>query len=131
VARRRRSPGHLDGRAPVGRAELRLHPAHLGPIEVSVSVNNDEVNVSFQASHPATRKRWKARCQRLRELLGAFGIESRTGERVRSSLRADSARRTALHRRSKAMSSSFEERAVQVDAPIATRVRMGLLDAYA
>jgi flagellar hook-length control protein FliK len=114
----------------VGRAELRLHPAHLGPIEVSVSVNNDEVNVSFQASHPATREALESSLPRLRELLGHSGLslgqasvsqqfagDQRTPERAPSS--------------QPGTSSPFEERSVQIDAPVTSRVRMGLLDAYA
>lgn len=114
----------------VGRAELRLHPAHLGPIEVSVSVNNDEVNVSFQASHPATRDALESSLPRLRELLGHSGLSlgqasvsqqfaggQRTPERAQSSQQG--------------MSSPFDERGVQLDAPVTSRVRMGLLDAYA
>jgi flagellar hook-length control protein FliK len=114
----------------VGRAELRLHPAHLGPIEVSVTVNNDEVNVSFQASHPATREALENSLPRLRELLGHSGLSlgqasvsqqfaggERTPERSQAPERGGG--------------SQFDERATQIEMPIATRVRVGLLDAYA
>jgi flagellar hook-length control protein FliK len=114
----------------VGRAELRLHPAHLGPIEVSVSVNNDEVNVSFQASHPATREALENSLPRLRELLGHSGLSlgqasvsqqfaggERTPERAQAPDNDGGSR--------------FDERSAQIEAPITTRVRVGLLDAYA
>jgi flagellar hook-length control protein FliK len=114
----------------IGRAELRLHPAHLGPIEVKVSVQNDQVNVTFHASHAATREALESSLPRLRELLGDSGLSlgqasvsqqfaggERTPERTAS---AD--RDVGLH---------VDPSAPQIEAQVTTRVRVGLLDAYA
>ena len=114
----------------VSRAELRLHPAHLGPIEVSVTVNNDEVSVSFQASHPATREALESSLPRLRELLGDSGLslgQASVSQQFAGGQRTPERAPSSQH----GTSSPFEERATALDAPVATRVRLGLLDAYA
>lgn len=54
-------------------AQIRLNPPHLGPIEVSVSVTDDQTNVSFMAHHAATRDALEAAAPRLREVLGSQG----------------------------------------------------------
>ncbi len=114
----------------VSRAELRLHPAHLGPIEVSVTVNNDEVSVSFQASHPATREALESSLPRLRELLGDSGLslgQASVSQQFAGGQRTPERALAPQH----GGGSSFDERSTQIEAPITTRVRMGLLDAYA
>lgn len=58
----------------VNRARLTLHPQHLGPIEVSVQVSNDEVSVSFTAHHAATRDAIETAMPRLREMMGELGL---------------------------------------------------------
>ncbi len=57
-------------------ASIRLNPAHLGPIEVQVSVNGDETTISITAHHAATRDALEAAAPRLREMLGAHGQNS-------------------------------------------------------
>jgi flagellar hook-length control protein FliK len=58
----------------VGRAELRLNPPELGPLEVSLNVSNDEVSVSFQAQHAATREAVENALPRLREMMAQSGL---------------------------------------------------------
>jgi flagellar hook-length control protein FliK len=53
----------------VQHAEVRLNPPHLGPLEVRVSVHNDQASVSFNAQHPLTRDVLEAAIPRLREML--------------------------------------------------------------
>lgn len=114
----------------VSRAELRLHPAHLGPIDVSVTVHNDEVNVSFNATHPATREALESSLPRLRELLGDAGLSlgnasvsqqfaggQRTPERPEPQPHAGALR--------------FDEQPARAESVTASTLRVGLLDAYA
>jgi flagellar hook-length control protein FliK len=49
-------------------AKLRLNPPNLGPLEVRVSVNQDQANVSFVAQHAAVREALEAAMPRLREM---------------------------------------------------------------
>ncbi|MCF6282361.1 MAG: flagellar hook-length control protein FliK [Candidatus Polarisedimenticolaceae bacterium] len=51
-------------------AEVKLNPRGLGPIEIRVSVQNDQANVSFVAHHAVTREAIDAAIPRLREMFG-------------------------------------------------------------
>ena len=113
----------------VGRAELRLHPAHLGPIEVRLSVQNDQVNVTFNASHPATREALESSLPRLRELLADSGLS--LGQASVSQQFAGGERAPERSASPDGGGLRFGDHPAPVEAPIATRVRVGLLDAYA
>ena len=49
-------------------ARLQLNPPQLGPLEVRVSVNQDQTSVSFLASHAVVREALEAALPRLREM---------------------------------------------------------------
>ncbi|MDO9189005.1 MAG: flagellar hook-length control protein FliK [Sulfurimicrobium sp.] len=55
-------------------AELRLNPAHLGPMEVRLSVNNDQITAIFVSHQPAVREAIEAAMPRLREMLADSGL---------------------------------------------------------
>ena len=55
-------------------AKINLNPAELGPIEVRVSVNNDQTNVNFVAQHGVTRDAIEDAFPRLREMFSQNGI---------------------------------------------------------
>lgn len=55
-------------------AQLRLTPAHLGPINVHVSVHNGQASINFSAHHVVTREHLEAAIPRLREMLGNTGL---------------------------------------------------------
>ncbi len=52
-------------------AELRLNPAHLGPVEVKIQVNQEETLVHFTAQHAPAREAIDAALPRLREMFNA------------------------------------------------------------
>jgi flagellar hook-length control protein FliK len=54
--------------------ELKLNPAHLGPIEVRVQMQNDQAQVSFVAQHGPVREALEAALPRLREMFNANGF---------------------------------------------------------
>jgi flagellar hook-length control protein FliK len=54
--------------------ELKLNPAHLGPIEVRVQMQNDQAQVSFVAQHGPVRDALEAALPRLREMFTAKGF---------------------------------------------------------
>ncbi len=56
-------------------ARLRLNPAHLGPLEIHVNVEDERAQVWFGASHSATRDALEAALPRLREMFAAQGLE--------------------------------------------------------
>ncbi len=52
-------------------AELRLNPAHLGPVEVKIQVNQDQTLLHFSAQHAPVREAIDAALPRLREMFSA------------------------------------------------------------
>lgn len=55
-------------------AEIRLNPAHLGPVEVMLNINSDQATVQFTSSHLAVREAIEASLPRLREMMAENGI---------------------------------------------------------
>lgn len=58
----------------VSRAEIRLNPANLGPLEVRVEMDNDQVNVAFTSRHADVRDAVELSLPRLREMLEEKGL---------------------------------------------------------
>ncbi len=52
-------------------AELRLNPAHLGPVTIKVETAQDQVSVAFTAQHAAVKEAIDAALPKLREMLTA------------------------------------------------------------
>jgi flagellar hook-length control protein FliK len=50
-------------------AQIRLNPQHLGPLEIRLSMTNDQANVSIMAQHAVTRDAIEQSLPRLREML--------------------------------------------------------------
>jgi flagellar hook-length control protein FliK len=56
-------------------ARLKLHPEHLGPLEIRISVDdNGASRVSFSAHHPQTREALEHAIPKLRELFADQGL---------------------------------------------------------
>jgi len=55
-------------------ASLRLSPEHLGPLEVRISIRDDQASVWFGAAHADTRAAIEQALPRLREMFGAQGL---------------------------------------------------------
>lgn len=56
-------------------AQLRLNPAHLGPLEVRLSVQQDQTaSVTFLSNHAPVREAVEAALPRLREMLADSGV---------------------------------------------------------
>lgn len=56
-------------------AQIQLNPRNLGPIDVKVSVQNDQASVSFTVQHGATREALEAAMPRLRDMFGEQGLQ--------------------------------------------------------
>jgi flagellar hook-length control protein FliK len=59
----------------LGSAKLKLNPPHLGALDVSIRVGDDGTYVHFTSPHAGARDALEAALPRLRELLGAAGLE--------------------------------------------------------
>lgn len=55
--------------------ELKLHPAHLGRVDVQVAIDGDGATVQFMSASPAVREALEAALPRLREMFGDAGVE--------------------------------------------------------
>lgn len=58
----------------VSAAEIRLDPPELGPMQVKVSVNQDQASVTFSSPHPAVREALDQQLNRLREMFAEQGL---------------------------------------------------------
>ena len=56
------------------RAELRLNPAELGPVQIRIDVDGSSTQLTIVATQPATREALEHALPHLRELLAAHGI---------------------------------------------------------
>ena len=55
-------------------AEIRLNPAHLGPIEMLIDMSEDQVNVSLSSRHAIVREAMEQALPKLREMLDDNGF---------------------------------------------------------
>lgn len=58
----------------IGSAEIRLNPAHLGPIEILIDMSEDQVNVSLSSRHAVVREAMEQALPKLREMLDENGF---------------------------------------------------------
>jgi flagellar hook-length control protein FliK len=56
-------------------AEIRLNPAHLGPVEVMISITQDQATAQFVSPHSAVREAIEAALPKLREMMAESGIQ--------------------------------------------------------
>lgn len=57
------------------RAEVRLHPPNLGPLEIRLSMTQDQTQLTLSSQHAVTREALESALPRLREMLQEEGIE--------------------------------------------------------
>ena len=55
-------------------AELRLNPAHLGPIEVRIDMDDEQVSIAFSSRHAPVREAMELALPRLREMFDENGL---------------------------------------------------------
>lgn len=56
-------------------AEIRLNPAHLGPVDVMLSITQDQATAQFVSPHAAVRDAIQEALPRLREMMAENGIQ--------------------------------------------------------
>lgn len=55
-------------------ADIKLNPAHLGPMEIKLSMNDDKASIHFVAQHAPVRDAIDSALPRLREMLEQQGV---------------------------------------------------------
>lgn len=58
-------------------AELRLNPAHLGPLEVRINLSQDQASVQFLSHQASVREAVESALPKLKEMLGAQQLDLR------------------------------------------------------
>ncbi len=56
-------------------ASVRIRPPNLGPLDIQLSIKNDQASVSFTAQHGIVKEALEAAIPRLREMLAESGID--------------------------------------------------------
>lgn len=109
-------------------ARIRLDPPSLGPLEISVSVKDDQASVMIHANHAVTRELLEAEVPRLRAMLGEQGF-AQTDVNV---ARDDSAQQQGEDRPAgdAAPVAAAGDSSEELSTDTATRVKVGLVDQY-
>jgi flagellar hook-length control protein FliK len=58
----------------IQQAEIKLNPPNLGPLEIKISLQNEQTSVTFVAAQAPTREALEASIPRLRELFGEINL---------------------------------------------------------
>jgi flagellar hook-length control protein FliK len=106
-------------------ASLRLSPEHLGPLEIQISMNDDQASVYFGAANADTRAALENALPKLREMFASQGL-SLTDAGVHREPPRQQWNPSAQSPLSGNLAADNGEQTVA-----AAHVRLGLLDAYA
>ena len=112
-------------------AELQLHPRELGPVDIRISVANDQTQVQFSSQYGVVRESLEASMQRLRELFDASGLQLVDVNVSDQSLAEQHSSEDAELVAGKGQPDAFEETAPLVNAAAETITGAGLVDYYA
>ncbi|WP_202843569.1 flagellar hook-length control protein FliK [Luteimonas saliphila] len=113
----------------IGHAEIRLNPEQVGPIDVRVQLDGDQVRAEFHSAHAEVRQAIEASLPRLRELLGQHGLQLGQADVGQRQAGQDG----STPRRDAAAGAGGDARAGE-DAPQSAQTHLrlrGLLDEYA
>lgn len=107
-------------------ASLRLSPDHLGPLEVHISVRDNDARVWFGATQPDTRAALEQALPRLREMFASQGL-TLTDSRVSH----ESSRNPSRPSPTPTAAAVKPVSATEVSASPTARLSLGLVDTYA
>lgn len=107
-------------------ASLRLSPEHLGPLEVQISIQDNQASVWFGATNGDTRAALEQALPRLRELFAAQGMSL-----MQSGVFNQSQRDPGRQLAGSAVQGMAGEGAVGTAPGLPVMARRGLVDAYA
>jgi flagellar hook-length control protein FliK len=105
-------------------ASLRLSPEHLGPLEVRISMRDDQASVWFGAAHADTRAAIEHALPKLRDMFSAQGMSLTDAGVFREPPRQQMPTFTSS-------SNSQNEPAAAEAVSVPVHVKVGLFDAYA
>ena len=108
-------------------AEIRLNPPQLGPVEVRIGLQGDQVSLAFTAPHPDTRAAIENALPQLREIFAGNGLALGNASVNAESSQPQSHRGTHQNR----VSRPHEEPTVAESMPPTRRVAVRLVDTFA
>jgi flagellar hook-length control protein FliK len=106
-------------------ASLRLSPEHLGPLEIRISIRDDQASVWFGAAHADTRAAIEHALPRLRDMFEAQGMSLADAGVFHE------APREQPHCQANKASADSHTSSADEPTSIPVRVNIGLVDAYA
>ncbi|WDS36832.1 flagellar hook-length control protein FliK [Pseudoxanthomonas sp.] len=114
----------------IGHAHIKISPAELGPVEVRLHLNGDQVNASFLSAQAEVRHALENSLPRLREMLGQHGFQLGQADVGQQQQQASQGQSFAA---GDSASPDAADELLQGTAgiPAAVARRRGLLDAYA
>lgn len=105
-------------------AEIKLNPAHLGPLEVKLSLQQDQASVSFLSQHAPVREALEQAIPRLREMFNQQDLQLvnvDVGQRREQAHGGDGTGRGHGRESSHNRPVADSESALVIDVPISTR----------
>ena len=114
-------------------AEIRLNPAHLGPVEVMLSITQDQATAQFSSPHLAVREAIEQALPRLREMMAENGITLGNVMVGSDSFQQDNRQQQAHHsaRDTNNMAGTRPETAGQIDTAVMPSRHLGMVNTYA
>ena len=115
-------------------AEIRLNPAHLGPIEVRIEMDDDQVSLAFSSRHAAVREAVEQAMPRLREMFEESGLNLADTDVSQQSFAEQRSHESAENTKHRARSASDQADPApgEISAETATTqlINSGLVDYY-
>lgn len=114
-------------------AEIHLNPAHLGPVEVMLSITQDQATAQFSSPHLAVREAIEQALPRLREMMAENGITLGNVMVGSDSFQQDNRQQQAYHSAKDAnnMAGARPETVGQVETTVVPSRHIGMVNTYA
>ena len=114
-------------------AEIHLNPAHLGPVEVTLSIMQDQATAQFSSPHLAVREAIEAALPRLREMMAESGIQLGNVMVGADSFQQENKQQQALHSAEggTSMTGARTETTGQIETTVSSSRHNGMVNTYA
>lgn len=114
-------------------AEIRLNPAHLGPVEVMLSITQDQATAQFSSPHLAVREAIEQALPRLREMMAENGITLGNVMVGSDSFQQDNRQQQAYHsaKDTSNMAGARPETVAQIETTVVPSRHLGMVNTYA
>jgi len=117
----------------VQHADIKLNPPHLGPLEVRLSLQQDQANVTFFSHDSAVRHAIESSLPRLREMLDGQGVrlaQAQVSDQSLARQQQDSGGQTNGRHRGYGPVDDGITIGSETDSPRVTRTALGMVDHY-